>query len=328
MNLTTTRRPVKSKIITLSLSVLLIFIFLEMFIRALTVLGYRYLPFKLIAPLSININSVRKKVTSDDRFFSLKHPELGFVIKPSINISYRAKEIGRDVPSVSYVTIDVFGDNSFGARDDGIDKEFWAVALGDSYAFCYSIDLNQCWTEIIERETGKDVLNLGTPGTGTYHQYKIFEHFLKRYKEKPRFVFLMFNFTDHLDDQCYLQRKNCNVFSPNTAFLFNDSLLGNSFTIGAIKTILDIIRTKKIYSQIMEPEISHIKNIESICSCNVVLIPAYNYFKNLRICSSFHCVRIYYTPDMFMKEHHNEKAQIHISHKILEYLKHTFGQNL
>lgn len=308
-------------------ALILFVVFLEIFLRLFFTLGYNLLSFKIIAPLSVNINSLREKVLSDDRFFSTKHPELGFVIKPNIDISYQAKEISKDIPSVSYKTVDVFGDGTFGARDDGIDKKLWAIAIGDSYTFCYSIEMNRCWVEIIENETGKDVLNLGTPGTGTYQQYKILEYFLRRYNQKPEFVFLMFNFTDYLDDQCYLHRKNCNIFSPNTSFLFEDTFLGNFYIIGALKTVIDSIQTRRTYSYLMEPEASYLKNIKDVCSCEIILIPAYNYVKNLRICSSYNCVRLNYTEDMFMKEHHNEKAQDYIAKKVIEYLKNNFKQN-
>lgn len=297
--------------------ILLIEIILRFSISAL----YSFLPFKITAPLAANINHIRSKLKRDERFFTMTHHELGFVIKPNLNVRYQAREIGKDIKQVLYKTIDVFGDGSFGARDDGIDKEFWAVALGDSYTFCYSIEIEKCWTEILEIKTGKDVINLGTPGTGTYHQMKILDYFIRRYGEKPKVVFLMFNFTDYLDDQCYTQRENCNIFSPNTSFLFEDSILGHSFLLGVVKTFFDVLRTKEIYSNLNEPNIKFLKNIEDACECSLILIPAYNYLKRPKICRHFKCVDINYTNDMFMKEHHNEKAQIYIAERILHFLK-------
>ncbi|GEM_PF-6618259 len=309
----------KKRILKYSFFIFTAIVMIEIGLRFFFLIAYKSISFKILAPLAVNVNYIREKLKKDDRFFTTTHKELGFVIKPDINVKYPAREIDKNIKSVSYKTISIAGE--LGARDDGIDKEFWAVALGDSYTFCYSVEIENCWTEILERKTGKDVLNLGVPGTGTKHQMKILEYFIKRYDKKPKIVFLMFNFTDYLDDECYTQRKNCNVFSPNTAFLFEDSFLGNFFLLGIIKTYFDVMKTKKIYLKLQEPNTDFLKIIEDICECKLILIPAYNYPKRTDVCRKFKCVDINYRNDMFMKEHHNEKAQEYIAERILDFLR-------
>jgi len=63
-------------------------------------------------------------------------------------------------------TISLGFDDRIGFRDDGIDGQPFAVALGDSFTFCYGVDDDQCWVELLEQRTGLDFANLAVPGTG------------------------------------------------------------------------------------------------------------------------------------------------------------------
>jgi hypothetical protein len=95
------------------------------------------------------------------------------------------------------------GLGGIGFRDDGLDKEeTLAVVVGDSFVFGLGVDLQEVWTEIVEKEVGKDVVNMGTPTHGTINEYLV----LKDYGMKidSEYVVLMFFQNDITDNYGYL----------------------------------------------------------------------------------------------------------------------------
>lgn len=58
-----------------------------------------------------------------------------------------------------------------GFRDDGLDKEPYAIAIGDSFVWGYGVNGNEIWTEILEGKLNKDIVNLAMPGFSVMQYY-------------------------------------------------------------------------------------------------------------------------------------------------------------
>ncbi len=70
-----------------------------------------------------------------------------------------------DEGSQSYaVTTTSLGYADSGFRDDGLEGDAYAVVIGDSYANCASVALDECWVELLEKGVGRDFANLGVVG--------------------------------------------------------------------------------------------------------------------------------------------------------------------
>ena len=72
--------------------------------------------------------------------------------------------VGDKAEQVYTVTTVSLGYAGVGFRDDGLTGDPFAVVVGDSYANCASVALEECWVELLEQATGRDFANLGVVG--------------------------------------------------------------------------------------------------------------------------------------------------------------------
>jgi hypothetical protein len=64
-----------------------------------------------------------------------------------------------------------------GFRDDGLTGQPYAVVVGDSYASCASVEMQACWVELLEQETGRDFANLGVVGYGPQQEARMLSQY-------------------------------------------------------------------------------------------------------------------------------------------------------
>lgn len=120
---------------------------------------------------------------------------IGHKLKPNIDIiAYNAEDTKYEVKTVT------LGFDGIGFRDDGIDKEPFAIALGDSYTFGTGLELDKVWTEILEEKLGKDVVNMGVDSYSAVEEKKVLEKF--GLKLNPKIIFTAFFVNDF--DGAYL----------------------------------------------------------------------------------------------------------------------------
>ncbi|HHT9119422.1 MAG TPA: SGNH/GDSL hydrolase family protein [Candidatus Hypogeohydataceae bacterium YC41] len=84
-------------------------------------------------------------------------PLLGKKFKPNLNLTFGAKEHSHSFQTVT------LGFTDIGFRDDGINSECFAVAIGDSFTEGF-IDGENVWVELLEKKTGLDFVNMGVGG--------------------------------------------------------------------------------------------------------------------------------------------------------------------
>lgn len=105
------------------------------------------------------------------------------------------------------VTFHVTSYNWWGGRvgfrspppDDG---NVQAVAIGDSFTFCYT-ELEDCWVTRLRQDTGLPLLNMGQPVTGSVSHARLYYDFVAKPELKlkqPRLVLWQFFGNDYNDD--------------------------------------------------------------------------------------------------------------------------------
>jgi hypothetical protein len=105
------------------------------------------------------------------------------------------------------VTFHVTSYNWWGGRvgfrspppDDG---NVQAVAIGDSFTFCYT-ELEDCWVTRVRQDTGLPLLNMGQPVTGSLSHARLYYDFVAKPELKlkqPRLVLWQFFGNDYNDD--------------------------------------------------------------------------------------------------------------------------------
>ena len=107
---------------------------------------------------SFRILQYEKKIISFD-------DELLYTLKPNTEIDFNNVEFNTRVRT-----------NKFGFRDDdssAIAPEI--ICLGDSFTMGWGLPESECFPEILQRETGKKVLNTGTPSYGTARELLLME---------------------------------------------------------------------------------------------------------------------------------------------------------
>ncbi len=93
-------------------------------------------------------------------------PGIGTVLFPNVN----RRLVAHPDFDFTYKTLPL-GDEAIGVRDVSIPSNPWAVVLGDSFMEGYGVEQEELWPSLFERETGKDILNLGQSGFTT-NQYR------------------------------------------------------------------------------------------------------------------------------------------------------------
>ncbi len=77
-----------------------------------------------------------------------------------------------------------------------------AVALGDSFTFCFT-ELEDCWVTMVQQQTGLKLSNLGQPVTGSESHARLFNDFVAKPELKlkqPKLVLWQFYGNDFNDD--------------------------------------------------------------------------------------------------------------------------------
>jgi hypothetical protein len=109
-------------------------------------------------------------------------------------------------PDYSYrVQTNSLGYDDIGFRDDGIDGQPFAIALGDSFTWGDGTDNDKIWVERLETETGLDVANLGMSGYGSLQQLRLFQTYGQPLK--PKLLLWSFFPNDLYDDGHFVWRE-------------------------------------------------------------------------------------------------------------------------
>src|SRR5262249_47092040 len=77
-----------------------------------------------------------------------------------------------------------------------------AVALGDSFTFCFT-EVEACWVSVVAQRTGLKLANLGQPVTGSMSHARIYSDFVAKPELKlgqPKLVLWQFYGNDFNDD--------------------------------------------------------------------------------------------------------------------------------
>lgn len=90
-----------------------------------------------------------------------------------------------------------------GFVDDGINGSVYAVAIGDSFTEGVGVPLEEKWTELLEGNLGKDVVNMGVGSFSATQAVRQFEKFGSGLN--PEVVIYQFNPTDFSEDVTFHQ---------------------------------------------------------------------------------------------------------------------------
>lgn len=91
------------------------------------------------------------------------------------------------------------GFEGIGFRDDGInDTDPFIVTIGDSFTFGHGVEIQDGWSELLEKKIGKDIVNMGMPGYSTIQSERMYERYGS--KLKPNIVIYGFFANDFLDN--------------------------------------------------------------------------------------------------------------------------------
>jgi hypothetical protein len=96
--------------------------------------------------------------------------ELGYKFAPDLSDFAVSFEDNQYTYTISTVSL---GYDDIGFRDDGLDGEPFAVVIGDSFANCAGVEMDSCWVELLEDETGKDFANLSVMGYSPQQEYRM-----------------------------------------------------------------------------------------------------------------------------------------------------------
>jgi hypothetical protein len=123
-------------------------------------------------------------------------PDLGYTYAPDLAAHPVPFEADQAWATYSISTVSL-GYNGVGFRDDGLQAGSFGVVVGDSYASCASVELEECWVELLEQQTGQDFANLGVVGYGPQQEQRL----LARYglPLEPQLVIWTF-FANDLND--------------------------------------------------------------------------------------------------------------------------------
>ena len=126
----------------------------------------------------------------------IAHPIVGKTLRCDVDAT-DTNELGKPF---SYKAVKV-GPTEGCFRDDGIDGEIFAVAVGDSFTFGHKVALENVWTELLEKELGTDVVNMGLSGGAPSQALRNVETF--GLPLKPKVVIFTTFVNDWLDEACF-----------------------------------------------------------------------------------------------------------------------------
>jgi hypothetical protein len=137
--------------------------------------------------------------------------------KPDLDLMVYYKACSYPFKTVS------LGYEGIGFRDDGINSECFAVAVGDSMTEGF-IDSENVWVELLEKETGLDFVNMGVNGYSPLQYTRM----LQKYGAplRPKLVLWVFYLND-LEGNSQVNKKlhkEATIFSPIETWLICHSL--------------------------------------------------------------------------------------------------------
>ncbi len=122
--------------------------------------------------------------------------ELGYKYAPNLE-DYPVPFEGDDGREDYHISTVGLGYTGTGFRDDGLAGPAEVVVVGDSYASCASVEMEECWVELLEQELGQDFANLGVVGYGPQQEQRMLSQY--GLPLQPRLVLWVF-FANDLDD--------------------------------------------------------------------------------------------------------------------------------
>lgn len=93
----------------------------------------------------------------------IRNPDHYFILKPGL---LDALQFGTPQVPFHVSTIELWAGGGIGFRTRPVDYFVDAVVVGDSFAFCFT-ERADCWVTRLEQLTGRGLVNLGLPGTGS-----------------------------------------------------------------------------------------------------------------------------------------------------------------
>jgi hypothetical protein len=173
--------------------ILLLFVMLEVVLR-------------LAAPgLPGQIGTVARYITTGQPYSEQWTPawqdnrDHRFALRPGIT---DALQYGTPTVSFQLTTIEPWEGAGIGLRNRPIDYRVDAVVVGDSFGFCFT-EVEDCWVNILERETGMGIVNLSQPVTGSLSHLQMLRDFGSAWQ--PPLVIWQFFGNDFNDDYGLLQ---------------------------------------------------------------------------------------------------------------------------
>jgi hypothetical protein len=121
---------------------------------------------------------------------------LGSVLRSEVDRDFRHPEFQYRVRTVD------LGLPGIGFRDDGLDGEPWAVAIGDSFTYGTGVEGQATWPELLEASCGQDVANLGVSGYSALQNLAMLRNY--GLALKPALVLFSVYCNDHQDNLEFL----------------------------------------------------------------------------------------------------------------------------
>lgn len=188
------------KIVLFFISILIVFLFLEVFLRAFHVDDSGFERIKLRNNLFL--------ITQESK-------EFGTVYKPNVDtfLDYTGRE--RQSIIIKFKTLPIPGNEIYGMRDDGVGENKKIVVLGDSYTWGATLNESDVWLESIERKNNIDMVNLaqGSGISKAFQEYKTLEDGLPDHEVVIYAVGLINEF---LDNYAFAKAMNKVFFSENS----------------------------------------------------------------------------------------------------------------
>ena len=165
-------------------------------IVAMLELGLRALRPVLPAPLQEMVNiAVKGSPFAEpwDRAW-IRNPDHYFILKPGLE---NAPQFGTPRLKFHVSTTELWPGGGIGFRNRPVDYFVDAIALGDSFTFCFT-ERSDCWVTRLEADTGLGLVNLGMPVTGSHSHYLVLRDFGVHFQ--PPLVIWQFFGNDFNDD--------------------------------------------------------------------------------------------------------------------------------
>ncbi|MCC6904975.1 MAG: hypothetical protein IT326_03970 [Anaerolineae bacterium] len=126
------------------------------------------------------------------------HPELDYLF-------FAGRSTTTIHPEYTF-TVDTSGltFDEVGFRDEGIEGDPFAVAIGDSFVMGWGVEADETWVELLEQETGRDFANLGVLGSSSIKELGVLERY--GLSLQPRLILYGVYANDPADD-AWVQAK-------------------------------------------------------------------------------------------------------------------------